>query len=167
MARPPINAKGELLFRKQLDAALDYVESLSGGGSTDPEIVRDTMATALVAGTNITITVDDPGDTITIAASGSGGGATGGTATLDFGAAPGASTASIAVTGQAGLLSGSNIRAWVQGSTADHNEYEHTRIFPNRIGLAAGDVVAGTGFTIHAETELRLTGDVSVRWEWA
>jgi len=35
MARPPINAKGELLFRQQLDAALDYVEGLSGGGIAD------------------------------------------------------------------------------------------------------------------------------------
>lgn len=32
MARPPITAKGEALFRKQLDAALDYVEGLGGGG---------------------------------------------------------------------------------------------------------------------------------------
>lgn len=32
MARPPITAKGETLFRKQLNAALDYVESLGGGG---------------------------------------------------------------------------------------------------------------------------------------
>lgn len=31
MARPPITAKFEGLFRKQLNAALDYVESLSGG----------------------------------------------------------------------------------------------------------------------------------------
>lgn len=32
MARPPITAKGEGLFRKQLEAALDYLESLGGGG---------------------------------------------------------------------------------------------------------------------------------------
>ena len=31
MARPPITAKFEGLFRKQLNAAFDYVESLSGG----------------------------------------------------------------------------------------------------------------------------------------
>ena len=31
MARPPITAKGELLARRQLEAALDYVESLGGG----------------------------------------------------------------------------------------------------------------------------------------
>ena len=35
------------------------------------ELIRDTMGTALVAGTNVTITKDDPGDTITIAASSS------------------------------------------------------------------------------------------------
>jgi hypothetical protein len=38
------------------------------------EVARDAIGTALVAGTNVTITVDDPGDTITIAASGGGGG---------------------------------------------------------------------------------------------
>lgn len=32
MARPPITGKSERLFREQLNAALDYVESLGGGG---------------------------------------------------------------------------------------------------------------------------------------
>lgn len=41
---------------------------------TLPELIRDTIAGALVAGTNITITPNDAGDTITIAASGAGGG---------------------------------------------------------------------------------------------
>lgn len=40
----------------------------------DAERVRDVMGTALVAGSNVTITVNDPGDTITIAAAGGGGG---------------------------------------------------------------------------------------------
>ena len=47
--------------------------AVGGGGATDPEIVRDTIASALVAGTNVTITPNDVGDTITIAASGGGG----------------------------------------------------------------------------------------------
>jgi hypothetical protein len=35
--------------------------------SAAPELIRDTMGTALVAGTNITLTVNDAGDTITVA----------------------------------------------------------------------------------------------------
>jgi hypothetical protein len=42
--------------------------------TAEAERIRDVIGTALVAGANITITVDDPGDTITIAASGGGGG---------------------------------------------------------------------------------------------
>lgn len=37
MARPPITAKGEGLFRRQLDAALDYIEESSGGGGGTPD----------------------------------------------------------------------------------------------------------------------------------
>lgn len=42
--------------------------------STAPELIRDTMQTALVAGANVTITPNDAGDTITIDATGGGGG---------------------------------------------------------------------------------------------
>jgi hypothetical protein len=74
--------------------------------------------------------------------------------------------ASVVITGQTTIDAAADIKAWVQGSTADHNEYEHTRIFPSRVGLGAGDIVPGVGFTIFAESELRLTGDVAVKWEW-
>src|SRR5215213_4447261 len=48
-----------------------YIPGSGGtGGTTDPEVVRDTMATALQAGTNVTITPNDAANTITIAASG-------------------------------------------------------------------------------------------------
>lgn len=55
----------------------DYAPDLSGLLTTAaaPELIRDTMGIALVAGANVTITPNDPGDTITIAASGGGGGA--------------------------------------------------------------------------------------------
>ena len=91
----------------------------------------------------------------------------GGSATLDFGAAPGSSTASATITGLTEIVSGSRIRAWVQGSTADFNEYEHSLILPLVVSLGVSDVVAGTGFTIQAATEERLTGDVAVKWEFA
>jgi hypothetical protein len=46
-------------------------QSASGSSYTD-EQVRDVIGTALVAGSNVTLTVNDPGDTITIAAATSG-----------------------------------------------------------------------------------------------
>ena len=55
-------------------AVSDYLTTAAA-----PELIRDTMGTALVAGANITITPNDPGDTITIAASGGGGGGVTGT----------------------------------------------------------------------------------------
>lgn len=99
----------------------------------------------------------------------SGAAAATGTGTLDFGVtAGGSSYTELVVTGQAGILTGSNIKVWIQAdSTADYNEYEHTRILAGRINLAAADVSAGTGFTIIAESELRLTGQVKCRWEWS
>lgn len=39
-----------------------------GDSATDAEFIRDTMGTALVQGANVTITVNDAGDTITVAA---------------------------------------------------------------------------------------------------
>ncbi len=101
MARPPITAKGELLFRKQLDAALDYVESLGGGSpawgaitgtlssqtdlqtaldakastATLSESIDDRVAALLTAVTTITLTYNGAAGTLTIDASGGVGGA--------------------------------------------------------------------------------------------
>ena len=52
--------------------AQEWVSAAGGGGGLTAEQVRDTIGATLVAGSNVTITVDDPGDTITIAASGGG-----------------------------------------------------------------------------------------------
>jgi len=49
-------------------------ENAGGGGGASDEQVRDVMAATLVAGSNVTVTVDDPANTITIASSGGGGG---------------------------------------------------------------------------------------------
>lgn len=70
-----------------------------------------------------------------------------GTATLDFGAFPGAADASVTVTGQAAILSGSLIEAWIlPADTTDHTAGEH--IIDPPIVIAA-NIVAGTGFTIY------------------
>jgi hypothetical protein len=53
-------------------AAVDSLLTGKVDTSSAPELIRDTMGTALVAGTNVTVTVDDPGNTVTIAATGGG-----------------------------------------------------------------------------------------------
>lgn len=70
-----------------------------------------------------------------------------GTATLDFGAFPGSSHATVAVTGQAAIVAGSLVGAWMRPvATADHTADEH---LVEPISVIAGDIVAATGFTIH------------------
>ena len=77
-------------------------------------------------------------------------GATGaqGVTTIDFGAFPGASDTSLAITGQAGIDSASVVTAWLQpADTDDHTADEH-RV--ETISVMAGNVVSGVGFTIYA-----------------
>lgn len=73
--------------------------------------------------------------------------ATTGVATLDFGAFPGKSDASVDVTGQAGIVSGSLVEAWIRPvATSDHSADEH---MVETLKVVAGNIVAGTGFTIY------------------
>lgn len=100
----------------------------------------------------------------TWAAPPSGSGATAGTATLSFGAQPGTQRIVSTVTGQAGILSGSRVKAYLMGSTtADHNEYEHSMV---PMYITCGNIVAGTGFDIVAVSDWSLTGDFTANWEW-
>ena len=70
---------------------------------------------------------------------------------LDFGAFPGSSEATVAVTGQAAIVAGSLIECWVMPkATADHSVGEH---IVEKIRARHGEVVAGTGFTIHGTNE--------------
>jgi hypothetical protein len=70
-----------------------------------------------------------------------------GIATLDFGAFPGKSDASLAITGQAGILSNSLVEAWLRPeATADHTADEH---MVETLKIFAGNIIAGTGFTIY------------------
>ena len=71
-----------------------------------------------------------------------------GTTTVNFGAFPGSSDTSIAVTGQTGILTGSLIEAWIlPATTADHSADEH--VF-DTLNVIAGNISAGVGFTIYA-----------------
>lgn len=70
-----------------------------------------------------------------------------GTTTIDFGAFPGKSDASVDVTGQAAIVAGSLVEAWIRpADTADHSADEHMM---ETLKVVAGNIVAGTGFTIY------------------
>jgi hypothetical protein len=89
-----------------------------------------------------------------------------GSAVLDFGAAPGTNTVETVVS--TAIPAGAVPRAFFMSEgNADHNEIEHRLIFPSRVGLTCGAISVGVGFTVYAETELRLTGDVTCRWQWS
>ncbi len=93
------------------------------------------------------------------AAGGGGGSGAAGSGEIDFGVWPGASTASLVITGQAAIVAGSVVEAWlVCKATADHSADE-VRVDPPRV--AAGAIVPGTGFTIFATARERAGAD---RW---
>lgn len=70
-----------------------------------------------------------------------------GTTEIDFGAFPGASDAVVNVTGQSGISSGSYLEAWLYpADTTDHLADEHLL---ETIKVVAGNIIAGTGFTIY------------------
>lgn len=90
-----------------------------------------------------------------------------GSTTVNFGAFPGAQDASVAVTGQAGILSGSLVEAWIlPAATTEHTVAEH--YFDPPPAVIAGEIVAGTGFTIRAHCDDGWTryGNYNVGWVW-
>jgi hypothetical protein len=92
--------------------------------------------------------------------------ATKGTAEIDFGALPGAMYATVAVTGQTAIVSGSYVEAWIRpAATTDHTADEHI-VDPPRI--VAADIVAATGFTIHGFSNNKVPhhGKYTVAWVW-
>ena len=64
-----------------------------------------------------------------------------GNTTVDFGAFPGTSDVSATVTGEAGIVSGSCVEAWIRcESSADHSSDEHML---ETLKVVAKDIVAG------------------------
>ena len=73
-----------------------------------------------------------------------------GTTTVNFGAFPGATDTSVAVTGQAAIVGTSQIEAYLYPvATADHSADEH-KVEEIRVYADPSTIVAGTGFTIYA-----------------
>lgn len=90
--------------------------------------------------------------------------ATTGTSTLDFGT--GVPEISLAVTGQAGITGTSLVDAWViPKATTNHSVDEH-RV--EGLEITAGNIVAGTGFTIYGQPlgPYKLYGQFNIGWVW-
>jgi hypothetical protein len=98
---------------------------------------------------------------------GGGGGATFGTATIDFGAAPGSQEAIVAVA-DPGVSATSKVECFFMASdsTADHTMNDH-RYAALLIACTAGDLSAGVGFTIFARSLDKTQGTFKVRWKWS
>lgn len=111
--------------------------------------------------------LQSPGGTSAFA-TGSGS-ATRGTSLLDFGAFPGKSDASLAVTGQTGVTSGTIVKCWLYPvATADHTADEH---IVETLEVFVGNIVAGTGFTLYGVNRgtigaTRIYGRWTVAWEY-
>lgn len=136
--------------------------AVSGQSDVVADAAPDTVT--LVAGSGVTITTNAGTDTVTLTAAPAA--AVAGTATLDFGAAPGGHIATATVTGQTGILSGSHVDAFLMGSdsTADNNDYAHA-IAPIKVRCVS--ITAGTGFTLQGTSDDVLTGTFTVHWVWS
>ena len=89
-----------------------------------------------------------------------------GTATLDFGVTP-AEEASVAVTGQAGIVSGSHVEAFFMKETTGDNGVDEHEEAAALCPLVCGSIVAGTGFTIKGMPIAMFgLGTFAVRWAW-
>lgn len=90
-----------------------------------------------------------------------------GTATIDFGAAPGANEASVVVTGISGIGGTAKVSAFTMSddTSADHTASDH-KYFAVFASLTCGTVSAGVGFTIFARSVHKLTGEWTVRYVW-
>jgi hypothetical protein len=96
-----------------------------------------------------------------------GAGITAGTIEIDFGASP-VNEASVAVTGQTGILASSIAEAVIMGrSTVDNTVIDH-EFAAIAIRLSCSEPSAGVGFTIKAFCLVgHVTGKFSVNWRWS
>lgn len=91
----------------------------------------------------------------------------GGQTVIDFGAFPGVSDVTVAVTGQDNIAAGATCEAFIiPTATDDHTADEHI-IDPPRV--YAGNVSAGVGFTIYGitNTDQFIYGKWTVGWRWS
>lgn len=91
-----------------------------------------------------------------------------GTATIDFGAFPGANEASVVVSGQTSILATSKVEAYIMGddTAGTHTASDH-RYVGLWLALTCGTPTAATGFTVYGRSAEKLQGQFAIRWVWA
>jgi hypothetical protein len=124
-----------------------------------PELIRDTMGTALVGGTNVTITPNDAGDTITISSTGTGGGS------VDLsGGLVGDGVTDNGPIMQAALAAGQETFILNRDDTYKFN----TSVFLNSTDVYSKVVIIGNGAKILAGSGLYTTSaysrDTTIKW---
>ena len=104
------------------------------------------------------------GPTGVTGATGSGAAGTNGTATLDFGS--GTTDTSVAVTGQTGILTDSQLKVRIKVIATTNHVIDETWI--ENVEVYAGNISAGVGFTIYGKSLLGLVlGQFTVEWSWS
>lgn len=92
-----------------------------------------------------------------------------GSTIVDFGSAPGNTNATVAVTGQAGILATSKCEAWIdatlQAGAVGHSADEHS-MFDAVAGVTCQNIVPGTGFTIVVAANMRVIQQFNLLWVW-
>jgi len=93
--------------------------------------------------------------------------ATQGVAVLDFGAT-GSDLATVVVTGQTGIVAGSDIDAYFMAEASADNAADAHVMAAAMVQLVCGAIVAGTGFTIYGVShDGGVTGTLNVQWVWS
>lgn len=148
------------------------VVKVNGVWTISPDFAALSVITSLADPTSKEVWVFDPVtgvyNVMTLAVLVSLFAGTVGTGLLDFGAFPGASDATLTVTGLPGISASAAVEAWISPvATSDHTADEHLANPPR---VYAGNIVANVGFTIYGVNDDRgdeLTyGKWSVNWRY-
>jgi len=150
-------------------AKIDSKTKGAAGGGGGYTTVQD-EGTPLTQRTTINFTgagvtaADSGGITVVTISGGGAGSATVGTSTVNFGTGGNSDTTTV-ITGQTGISASSVVSAGIRCvASADHSADEHA---VEQIQISAGNIVAGTGFTIYARTtNTALRGIWNVQWMW-
>ncbi len=89
-----------------------------------------------------------------------------GQSTLNFGAigSPSVET-TVTVTGQGSIIADSKVEAWARLAATPEHSVDEVRV--EALKVAAGNIVAGTGFTIYGQVlNGRTYGTYLIDWVW-